>query len=63
MMQGKDFGRGVHLGMSVKESENVARERSVFGLPGRIKRSRRARAWHRLLNSERSTEISPFEDD
>ena len=40
MMRGKDFGRGVHVGMLLEESANVTRERSVFGLPGRIQRSR-----------------------
>ena len=41
MMPGEDFGRGVHAGMLVEESGNVTRERSVFGLPGRIQRNRR----------------------
>ena len=41
MARGKDFGRGVHVGMLVEESANVTRERPVFGLPGRIQRSRR----------------------
>ena len=40
-MRGKDFGRGVQVGMSVEESANVTRERPVFRLPGRIQRNRR----------------------
>ena len=40
MVRGKNFGRGAHLRMSIEESANVTRERSVFGLPGRIQRSR-----------------------
>ena len=41
MMPGKDFGRGVHVGMLVEESANVTRERPVFGLTGSIQRDRR----------------------
>lgn len=41
MMLGKDFGRGVHVGMLVEEAANVTCERSVISLPGRIQRSGR----------------------
>ena len=41
MMPGKDFGRGVHVGMLVEESANVTSERPVVGLTGRIQRKRR----------------------
>jgi len=41
MTRGKDFGRGIHIGMLVEESANVTREPPIFGLPGRIKRGRR----------------------
>ena len=40
-MRGKDFGRGVQVGIRVEESANVTRERPVFRLPGRIQRNRR----------------------
>lgn len=40
-MRGKDFGRGVQVGMRVEESANVTREHPIFGLPGRIQRTRR----------------------
>lgn len=39
MMPGKDFGRGVHLGMLVEESANVTRKLLVVGLPGGVQRS------------------------
>lgn len=41
MMCGKDFGRGVYVGMLFEESANVTSQRPVFGLPGRIQRKRR----------------------
>ena len=41
MTRGKDFGRGVHVGMLVDESANVVRKRPVVNLPGRIQRGSR----------------------
>ena len=34
MARGKDFRRGIHVGMLVEESANGTREHPVFGLPG-----------------------------
>ena len=39
MARGEHFGGSIHVGVLVEETAHIAREVSVFGLPGSVQRS------------------------